>query len=100
MSPLILKGDVIMSINMGELIRIKNLTGFPVGFMRINGGGEVNIPPNTSISVDRGEVISQVQTGSILFCGERVTILTLGFSLKMRKQESMLALIRMMQNRK
>ena len=60
-----------MSINMGELIRIKNLTGFPVGFMRINGGGEVNIPPNTSISVDRGEVISQVQTGSILFCGEK-----------------------------
>lgn len=59
-----------MSLNMGELIRVKNVTGFPVGFMRINGGGEVNIPPYTSISVDRGEVISQAQSGDIRFCGE------------------------------
>lgn len=58
------------NLNMGELIRIKNVSPFPVGFCRINSGGEVNIPPNTSISVDRGEIVSQVQSGSILFNGE------------------------------
>lgn len=58
------------SLNMSENIKIKNLTSFPVGFRRINGQGEVNIPPLTTIICDRAEVISQVQSGSILFCGE------------------------------
>ena len=58
------------SLNMSEKIKIKNLTSFPVGFRRINGQGEVNIPPLTTIICDRAEVISQVQSGSILFCGE------------------------------
>ena len=59
-----------MNLNMSENISIKNLTSFPVGFRRINGNGEVNLPPNTSILVERAEVISQVQSQNILFCGE------------------------------
>lgn len=59
-----------MNLNMNETISIKNLTNFPVGFRRINGVGEVNLPPNTSVLVDRAEVVSQVQSQSILFCGE------------------------------
>lgn len=58
------------SLNMSENIKIKNLTSFPVGFRRINGQGEVNLPPLTTIICDRAEVVSQVQSGSILFCGE------------------------------
>lgn len=58
------------SLNLSENIKIKNLTSFPVGFRRINGVGEVNIPPLTTIICDRAEVVSQVQSGSILFCGE------------------------------
>lgn len=58
-----------MSLNIHENISVKNLTSFPVGFRRLNGNGEVNFPANTSIIVDRSEVISQVQSGSILFCG-------------------------------
>ena len=57
---------------MNENISIKNLTTFPVGFRRINGNGEVNLPPKTSILIDRAEVISQVQSQSILFCGENL----------------------------
>lgn len=59
-----------MNLNMNETISIKNLTNFPVGFRRINGVGEVNLPPNTSVLCDRAEVVSQVQSQSILFCGE------------------------------
>lgn len=58
------------SMNMFENITIKNLTGFPVGFRRINGQGEVNLPPYTSILCDRAEVISQVQANNYRFCGE------------------------------
>lgn len=59
-----------MNLNMNENISIKNLTNFPVGFRRINGNGEVNLPPNTSVLIDRAEVISQIQSRNILFCGE------------------------------
>lgn len=55
-----------MSVN----IVIKNLATFPVGFLRINGQGEVNVPPNTSVYVDRAEVVSQVQSRNKAFCGE------------------------------
>ncbi len=59
-----------MSLNMSENIKIKNITSFPVGFRRINGQGEINLPPSTTILCDRAEVISQVQSGNIQFCGE------------------------------
>ena len=59
------------NFNVNENIVVKNLTGAPVGWIKVNGqGGEINIPPHTSILVDRMEVISKVQSGSILFCGE------------------------------
>ena len=58
------------SMNMYENISIKNLTGFPVGFRRINGSGEINLPPYTSVLCDRAEVISQVQANNYRFCGE------------------------------
>lgn len=57
-------------LDMNTNITIRNLTTFPVGFIRINGQGEVNIPPRTSILIDRAEVVSQVQSGSVKFCGE------------------------------
>lgn len=59
------------NFNVNENIVVKNLTGAPVGWMKVNGqGGEVNIPPHTSVLVDRMEIISKVQSGSVLFCGE------------------------------
>ena len=58
-----------MNLNMSENITVKNLTSFPVGFRKINGGGEVNIPPHTSVMIERAEVISKVQSQSELFWG-------------------------------
>ena len=58
------------SMNMYENILIKNLTGFPVGFRRINGQGEVNLPPYTAVLCDRAEVISQCSALNPRFCGE------------------------------
>lgn len=58
-----------MNLNMNENISIKNLTSFPVGFRRINGAGEINLPPHTSVMVERTEVVSKVQSQSELFWG-------------------------------
>lgn len=58
-----------MSFNIHGNISVKNLTSFPVGFIRLNGNGEINFPANTSLLVDTAEVVSQVQSGSMLFCG-------------------------------
>ena len=70
MPPLKYQGGFCLMLDMNTNITIKNLTTFPVGFIRINGQGEVNIPPRTSILIDRAEVVSQVQSGSVKFCGE------------------------------
>lgn len=59
-----------MSLNMDEKISIKNLCDFYLYFNRINGVGDVALPPNTSIRIDRSEVISQAQVNNIMFVGE------------------------------
>ncbi len=58
------------SFDMSKNIMIKNVTSFPVGFRKISGEGEVNIPPYTSILISRSEVVSKVQSRSTLFWGE------------------------------
>jgi len=59
-----------MSLNMDEKITIKNLCDFYLYFNRINGVGDIAMPPRTSMRIDRGEVISQAQINNIMFVGE------------------------------
>ena len=61
-------------------IKITNLTSFPVGFLRINGGGEVNIPPNTEMPIDKAfkymtgllseefQAITDIGEDTLVFC--------------------------------
>ena len=59
-----------MSLNMDEKITIKNLCDFYLHFHRVNGVGDVAMPPKTSMRIDRGEVISQAQVNNRMFVGE------------------------------
>lgn len=58
-----------MSLSMDEKILIKNLCEWNIYFKRINGVGDISLPPKTTIKIDRGEVISQVQTNNVFFVG-------------------------------
>lgn len=58
-----------MSLNMDEKILIKNLCEWNIYFKRINGFGDVALPPKTLFKIERGEVISQVQNGNKFFTG-------------------------------
>lgn len=59
-----------MSLNMDEKITIKNLCDFYLHFHRLNGIGDVAIPPKSPMRIDRGEVIFQAQNGNRMFIGE------------------------------
>jgi hypothetical protein len=58
-----------MGLSMDEKILIKNLCEWNIYFKRINGVGDISLPPKTTIKIDRGEVISQVQTNNVFFVG-------------------------------
>lgn len=59
-----------MSLNMDEKITIKNLCEWAISFRRINGVGDIWMPAKTTLRIDRGEVISQVQNNNTFFTGE------------------------------
>lgn len=56
-------------LNLDFKVTVKNLAGWKVTFARIDGVGDINIPPEGSVRLSRGEVISQVQNGNKLFTG-------------------------------
>ena len=58
-----------MGLSMDEKILIKNLCEWNIYFKRINGVGDISLPPKTTVKIDRGEVISQVQTNNVIFVG-------------------------------
>lgn len=89
-----------MSLNMDEHIMIRNLCEWSVFFKRINGIGDIAIPPKTVFRIDRGEVYAQVQSGNILFKGndekgsharifieDKETRIDIGFETEKEKQK-------------
>lgn len=59
-----------MNLDMNENIMIKNLCEWNLFFKRINGIGDVKLPPKTSYRIDRGEVYAQVQSNNKMFTGD------------------------------
>lgn len=56
-------------LNLEEKISLKNLANWMVGFTKIESLGEINIAPNGSIRVSRGEIITQFDNGNRLLIG-------------------------------
>ena len=56
-------------LNLEQQITVTNIAGWIVGFARLMGIGDVNIPPRGSVRLTINEVISQVQNGNKLLAG-------------------------------
>lgn len=58
------------SLNLDEKITVRSIAGWNTGFARrVDGYGDVSIPPNGTTRLTRSEVIAQVQGGNRLFAG-------------------------------
>lgn len=59
------------NLNLDAKITVRNLAGWPVGFVRLHEGtGDVNIAPNGKQRLSRNEVQAQVNNNNKLFVGK------------------------------
>ena len=61
--------EVVQELSMETKITVRSLANWTTGFQRIESTGDVTITPNGTTRLSRGEVISQVQNGNMLFTG-------------------------------
>jgi len=61
--------EEIKEVNLEQKVTLKNIAGWTVGFKRIEGDGDVTIPPEGTIRLSRSEIIAQVQNGNRLLTG-------------------------------
>ena len=62
--------DETKELNLDQKVTVRNLAAWPVTFRRIDGTGDINIPPNATARMTRNEIISQVQNSNKLFAGK------------------------------
>lgn len=55
--------------NLEKKVTVRSIAEWTTGFHRIETNGDVTIPPNGTVRLSRGEIISQVQNGNVLFTG-------------------------------
>lgn len=57
-------------LNLDTKVTVRSITGWKVSFpRRVEGVGDINIPPNGSVRLPRNEIIGQIQRGVKLFTG-------------------------------
>ena len=61
--------DVEEDFNLEKKVTVRSIAEWTTGFQRIETNGDVTIPPNGTVRLSRGEIISQVQNGNLLFTG-------------------------------
>ena len=61
--------DVQEDFNLEKKVTVRSIAEWTTGFQRIETNGDVTIPPNGTVRLSRGEIISQVQNGNLLFTG-------------------------------
>lgn len=55
--------DVEEDFNLEKKVTVRSIAEWTTGFQRIETNGDVTIPPNGTVRLSRGEIISQVQNG-------------------------------------
>ena len=55
--------------NPEKKVTVRSIAEWTTGFQRIETNGDVTIPPNGTVRLSCGEIISQVQNGNVLFTG-------------------------------
>lgn len=61
--------EVEEDFNLEKKVTVRSIAEWTTGFQRIETNGDVTIPPNGTVRLSRGEIISQVQNGNLLFTG-------------------------------
>ena len=61
--------DVEEDFNLEKKVTVRSIAEWTTGFQRIETNGDVTIPPHGTVRLSRGEIISQVQNGNLLFTG-------------------------------
>ena len=61
--------EVVKELSMETKITVRCLANWTSGFQRFESTGDVSITPIGTSRLSRGEVISQVQNGNMLFTG-------------------------------
>lgn len=61
--------EVAEDFNLEKKVTVRSIAEWTTGFQRIETNGDVTIPPNGTVRLSRGEIISQVQNGNLLFTG-------------------------------
>lgn len=56
-------------LKLDEKVSVRSIAGWSTGFARIEGYGDLTIPPFGTTRLSRSEIISQVQNGNRLFTG-------------------------------
>ena len=56
-------------VDLEKKVTVRSIAEWTTGFQRIETNGDVTIPPNGTVRLSRGEIISQVQNGNLLFTG-------------------------------
>ena len=56
-------------LNLEQKVTVRSIAGWSVGFSRIDGIGDIAIPPEGRIKLTRSEIIAQTQTDNKLFAG-------------------------------
>lgn len=59
----------IKELNLEQKVTVKSIAPWTTGFKRIESNGDVTIPPEGTVRLQRSEIISQIQNGNRLFCG-------------------------------
>lgn len=61
--------NTVEELNLEQKVTIKSIANWTTGFKRIETNGDVTIPPNGTIRLQRSEIIAQIQNGNRLLSG-------------------------------
>lgn len=61
--------NIVEELNLEQKVTIKSIANWTTGFKRIETNGDVTIPPNGTVRLQRSEIIAQIQNGNRLLLG-------------------------------
>lgn len=61
--------NTVQELNLEQKVTIKSIANWTTGFKRIETNGDVTIPANGTVRLQRSEIITQIQNGNRLLTG-------------------------------
>lgn len=61
--------NTVEELNLEQKVTVRSIANWTTGFKRIETNGDVTIPPNGTVRLQRSEIIAQIQNGNRLLTG-------------------------------